>query len=37
MMKKLIALCVAALCVSNVATAEQWPPANETPERASHF
>lgn len=37
MMKKLIALCIAALCVSNVATAEQWPPANETPERASHF
>ena len=36
-MKRFISLCAITLFVSHFANAEQWPPANETPERAAIF
>lgn len=35
--KRFISLCAITLFVSHFANAEQWPPANETPERAAIF
>ncbi len=36
-MKKIISLLALSLCITSNVFAEEWPPANETPERAAHF